>query len=273
MQSTRTDRSGIRRLPGQARSGWPGAGAVLALAVLALAACAGPTAKKPPSPATSSAAKSGTSVRSPAPGSGAAKAGPVSETASRPLEIAVFDANDYRDGRKQREELLAKRIGDDALTPDDIGYYMEVQEAELRRRVSAGTNLRISGQDGRIVIGPIENAFASASAQVEDGLRAQLDAVVPVIKEFSKTLVVVHAYTDASGPAQYNRKLSIRRALAVARYLREAGIDGARLVAVGHGESGRDRPAATAKERAQGRRVSIELDPLVRPAGNRREPT
>lgn len=228
-------------------------------AALALAACAGPAAKKPgPSPTASTAATAAPAAKPP----------PAPRTEGRPLAIAVFGPQEYRAGRKRRDEALAKRLGADALGPDNVGYYMEVQEADLQRRLASGTQLRISKQDQRVVIGPIGRAFASESSRIGGRLGKQLDAIIPVIREFSKTLVVIHAYTDASGPARYNLKLSMRRALAVAHYLRKAGVDGGRIVAVGHGESGPDAAHKTPEGHAENRRITIELDPLAERTSN-----
>lgn len=240
------------------------AGAVSLAAVLALAGCAGTVAKKPQPSATNSTPAAGASTAA----SRAAPATPASETANRPLSVAVLDSSDYGAGRERREQALLKRIGADALTPDDVGYYMEVQEAELRRRLSDATTPRIAKQGRGIVIGPIARAFSSNSSLVGAQLRGTLDAVAPVIREFAKTLVIVHAYTDRSGPARYNRKLSMRRALAVARYLEKTGVSGARILAVGHGEAGGDVPDQSAKGRAADRRITIELDPLAEGSRN-----
>jgi len=66
----------------------------------------------------------------------------------------------------------------------------------------------------------------------------------------------VIGHTDASGSAAYNKALSDRRAAAVRSYLTENGVDGARLKAMGKGESqllNGDDPNA-----AENRRVEIQ---------------
>lgn len=229
-------------------------------AVLGLSACAAPVAENQQSalPSTTKAKPTGSS---PSTASGAEKA--VPETKPRPLGIAVLDTDNFGSGRKHRKDILVDRLGSDALSPNDVGYYMEVAEADLRRRLSDGIDVKVNKQNGNIVIGPIGAAFSSGSVQLGNRLRTALGKSTPVFLEFTKTFIIIHAYTDAKGAAAYNRKLSTRRALAVAHYLLKAGISSNRLAVVGHGESGPVASNHTPKGRAENRRITIELDPLV----------
>lgn len=254
-------RDSVADLPTGRSSRWPALGAATIAAALVLSACTAPAVKKreahaPPAKKTTPAAHSASTASQPV------KAPP--KRAARPLPIAVLNAKNYQAGRKHREDLLVKTLGPGALSKENVGYYMEVEEADLRRRLSTGMRVRVAKQNGNIIIGPLGNAFSSGSAQIGGGLRATLDKAVPVFLEFSKTLVVVHAYTDARGNAEYNRKLSVRRALAVVHYLLKAGVASGRLVAVGHGETGPVASNHTARGRAENRRITIELDPLGR---------
>ena len=238
------------------KADWP----VVIAAALILSACAAPAAKKHQT-ATPSPAKSKSIAHSPMTALRSAQA--VSGKTTRRLGVAVLTAKDYLAGRKQRENILISRLGPEALSRNNVGYYMEVEEADLRRRLSSGAHARIARQNGGVIIGPIERAFASDSAQIGEQLGAILDTVAPVFREFSKTLVIIHAYTDASGSRAYNRKLSLRRGLSVARYLLKAGVAATRIIAVGHGELARDGTHGTARDRAEDRCVTIELAPLV----------
>ena len=260
ISASRECRKSTTGLPTSRSSLWPALGAATIAAGLVLSACTTPVEKTRETHAPP--AKKTAPVAHPASTASQAVKAPPKRTA-RLLPIAVLNAKNYEAGRKHREDLLVTALGPAALSQDDVGYYTEVAEADLRRRLSAGRHVRVVKQNGKIVIGPLGGAFSSGSARIEDGLRATLDKVVPVFLEFSKTLVVVHAYTDARGAAKYNRKLSVRRALAVAHYLLKAGVASGRLVAVGHGETGPVASNNTATGRAENRRITIELDPLV----------
>lgn len=220
-------------------------------AALVLSGCAGHLALQQAPPSPSKPKPVGSPVASPAP------------AGSRP-SIAVVEPGNYTAALKQHENALIRSLGSGALTSDNVDYYMEVEEADLRRRLSAGKQINITRKDQNIIIGPIGRAFSSGSAQIGDKLRASLNIVAPVFREFTKTLVIIHAYTDESGPTEYNRKLSMQRAAAVAHYLFKAGVSSGRLLAVGFGESGHDGSDGTAKELAKNRHIAIELTPLVR---------
>ena len=81
--------------------------------------------------------------------------------------------------------------------------------------------------------------FDSNSIDVLPGATLQLDAVAAGIKRLpAGALVVIEGHTDAYGADEYNRALSLQRAFAVRRYLvRQHGIPGAMLVAIGRGKS------------------------------------
>jgi outer membrane protein OmpA-like peptidoglycan-associated protein len=69
--------------------------------------------------------------------------------------------------------------------------------------------------------------FRKSSHRVERRARKLLAAEVPVIAAASSVVVVGHS--DPSGPADLNERLSAERASAVARFLREQGLDSQRL--------------------------------------------
>ena len=91
--------------------------------------------------------------------------------------------------------------------------------------------------------------FGFDSAEIHPLARKQLDALAEGVRLLPATkTVLVQGHTDAAGSEQYNEQLSHRRAIAVKNYLVAAGIDAARLRAVGKGEHeplpGTDRYAA-----------------------------
>ncbi|MGA7965407.1 MAG: OmpA family protein [Gammaproteobacteria bacterium] len=228
---------------------------VLVSAVLVIAACVGPGAQKTQVPAPMQKKQ----VHSKAPATVARPSATAGE--HRTPSIQVVDPGHYEATRKQRTEALSERSGN-ALAPKGVGYYMEVLEAKLRQS-TAGTTVSAVLRGENIVIGPIEDAFAKDGTQFADGVRGMLALVAPVLTEFSKTLITIRCYTDSSGAADYNRTLSEQRGLAVARYLVNAGVDAARILVVGYGESEPVASNATVKGRARNRRVGIELTPLA----------
>ena len=92
-----------------------------------------------------------------------------------------------------------------------------------------------------------------------------LDKLFERMKANKSLKVEVNGHTDHIGPAEYNDKLSLRRANAVADYLKSKGISADRLIIDGFGESrpispnirpdGTDNPTG----RKKNRRTEIRL--------------
>ncbi|MEF1305115.1 outer membrane beta-barrel protein, partial [Vibrio owensii] len=77
--------------------------------------------------------------------------------------------------------------------------------------------------------------FEFDSATLTDSVSERLDNFVNFLNEYPQAQVEITGYTDSSGPAAYNQKLSERRAQAVADYLIAAGIDADRFTVKGMG--------------------------------------
>ncbi len=65
----------------------------------------------------------------------------------------------------------------------------------------------------------------------------ELDKVVAAMKKYPELKIHIVAHTDTHGPAEYNQKLSEKRANATMQYIISKGIDASRLSAEGKGES------------------------------------
>ena len=85
-----------------------------------------------------------------------------------------------------------------------------------------------------------------------------LDEVVGVLREHGEIeLIEVQGHTDSQGEADYNRKLSQKRAEAVSAYLTLHGVDPSRLTARGYGEDQPLQPGETEEAWAANRRVEF----------------
>jgi outer membrane protein OmpA-like peptidoglycan-associated protein len=101
--------------------------------------------------------------------------------------------------------------------------------------------------------------FWHASADLTDKARQILERVIEVLILNPDLQIEIQAHTDNKGTAKVNQALSDERAVSVKSYLIANGIDGARMVAIGYGET---RPKAqndTVVGRAQNRRVEFRL--------------
>ncbi len=102
--------------------------------------------------------------------------------------------------------------------------------------------------------------FSSGSARVSPRSYELLDNTAKILTEFADLKLEIAGHTDSAGSARFNKRLSQRRADAVLEYLKNKGIDEARLTAVGYGE---EQPIASNKTRAgrsQNRRIEFKLN-------------
>lgn len=85
-------------------------------------------------------------------------------------------------------------------------------------------------------------------ADLTDNSREALDRLVKVLKENPNITIELSAHCDYRGRAEYNERLSQRRAESVVRYLTEHGVEAERLTAKGYGES---QPKTVSKKMAE----------------------
>ena len=88
------------------------------------------------------------------------------------------------------------------------------------------------------------------------------DPVLEVVLDYMTTkpevtLLRIEGHTDSDGNMVANQGLSEKRALSVARWLTDAGIDCRRLVPVGFGQTKPVAPNDTSDNKAQNRRVAF----------------
>lgn len=142
-----------------------------------------------------------------------------------------------------------------------IGYYMDAQEAKLREQLQS-TGVSVTRNGKNIVLNmPNEITFGVNQSDLSYSAKKVLDSVALVAKEYGKTKLKVMGFTDNTGKAGYNLRLSEVRASKVAFYLINRGISSERVSSEGLGEN---YPAASNSSkvgRAQNRRVEIVLTP------------
>lgn len=81
-----------------------------------------------------------------------------------------------------------------------------------------------------------EIPFAVDSADLPANAQPLLTELAEVLARDDRTRVTIIAHTDARGPTEYNRRLSLERAQVVERYLRSRGLSQDNLASLGMGE-------------------------------------
>ncbi len=130
----------------------------------------------------------------------------------------------------------------------DVSYQLQASANEfLNQRDSISTfsvnpresqtftrNFSLTPTFQSVKIDNIYYDFDKATLRPES--REGLDALIAMMNENPNITIEMSAHTDYKGNSDYNRDLSARRAQSVIDYLIGAGIDAARLTAVGYGE-------------------------------------
>ena len=179
------------------------------------------------------------------------------------LAGAVIGAATGEDAEERRKRALIG-AGAGALTGGSVGYYMDRQEARLRKQLE-GTGVSVTREGDNIILNmPGNITFETDSDNLDTDFLDVLESVSLVLKEYDKTLLKISGHTDSRGSDSYNQQLSEERAKAVATALANQGVDAERMIVVGYGES---RPVATnetAEGRQANRRVELKLEPLTK---------
>ena len=143
-----------------------------------------------------------------------------------------------------------------------IGYYMDKQEAQLRRKLE-GSGVRVVRNGDQIeLIMPGNITFDLNQSSIKPSFTDTLDSVALVLKEFDKTIIQIEGHTDSSGSQSYNQLLSEQRAGSVRDFLLNQNIAPKRTRAVGYGERYPLASNDSAAGREQNRRVELTLVPM-----------
>ncbi len=101
--------------------------------------------------------------------------------------------------------------------------------------------------------------FATNKYEINPNSKLALDKLVRIFNEYPDTDILIEGHTDDVGTAAYNMKLSKQRALAVAAYLKGAGITASRITTKYYGESQPKFDNNSDANRALNRRVEFAI--------------
>jgi len=163
-------------------------------------------------------------------------------------------------GKDTESTLIGAGIGAilGGIAGNQIGAYMDRQEAELRSAIAASEASAIRReQDVLIATFRSEVMFDFDSSTLKPGGQAEVARVATVLNKYPQTMLQVEGHTASIGSEDYNQKLSERRANAVKNALIQQGVYEQRITAIGYGES---QPISS--ENAINRRVNIVITPI-----------
>ena len=181
--------------------------------------------------------------------------------ASAALVISYLANKDKSAAERNKRMLRDAGIG--AIAGGGVGYYMDTQEAKLRKQLrSTGVSVERDGDNINLVM-PGNITFPTNGSELKTDFYNVLDSVALVLEEFDKTIIVVAGYTDSKGSDAYNQTLSEGRARSVANYLMTKKVVAARFETVGFGEKNPVADNSTEEGRTLNRRVELTLLPIT----------
>lgn len=146
--------------------------------------------------------------------------------------------------RKAAEAERARLAEIERLRLQELERLAKLKEEEIKKALSLATE---------------SVAFRSGSAQLTDQSKAPLDEVAKLLNENPEIKLELAGYTDNTGNADTNLRLSKERASAVKAYLVAQGVGEARLTADGFGIANPRADNGTAEGRALNRRVEMKI--------------
>ena len=164
-------------------------------------------------------------------------------------------------GGSGKAALIGAGVG--SLAGGAVGGYQDRQERALRA-AARDTQIEVQRQGDEIALNlPESISFDFNSAVVRPELRAQLQEVAGVLREYNSTVIGVYGHTDNIGSVAVNERLSLQRAEAVAGTLESFGVPRARMMTRGFGYNQPIASNATPEGRARNRRVELRIVPVT----------
>ncbi|MGV3697509.1 OmpA family protein [Flavobacterium sp.] len=139
-----------------------------------------------------------------------------------------------------------------------IGNKMDKQAREIETAVPGAQVERI-GEGIKLTLGENAVRFDTNKSTLTAGAKANLDKLIPVFNQYPDTNIQIYGYTDSTGTAEYNLKLSDQRAASVRSYLSGKGLRSSRFTTTGMGIADPIASNETVEGRSQNRRVEFAI--------------
>lgn len=139
-----------------------------------------------------------------------------------------------------------------------IGNKMDKQAREIETALP-GADVERVGEGIKLVLGENAVRFDTNKSTLTAAAKANLDKLVPVFNQYPDTNIQIYGYTDSTGAADYNLKLSDQRAASVKAYLASKGLAATRFVTTGLGIADPIATNDTPEGRSKNRRVEFAI--------------
>jgi len=139
-----------------------------------------------------------------------------------------------------------------------IGNKMDKQAREIETALP-GVEVERVGEGIKLVLGENAVRFDTNKSTLTAAAKANLDKLVPVFNQYPDTNIQIYGYTDSTGAADYNLKLSEQRAASVKSYLAGKGLAVSRFNTTGLGIADPMATNDTPEGRSKNRRVEFAI--------------
>lgn len=139
-----------------------------------------------------------------------------------------------------------------------IGNKMDKQAQQIEEALP-GADVERVGEGIQLVLGENSVNFDTNKSTLTAKAKANLDKLIPVFTEYAETDIKIYGYTDSTGPADFNLKLSEQRAASVKAYLVSKGLKASRFQTTGMGIADPIADNSTVEGRSKNRRVEFAI--------------
>jgi outer membrane protein OmpA-like peptidoglycan-associated protein len=159
---------------------------------------------------------------------------------------------------------------------NEAGDFVKELGAKISRKLPDGTNLSIAGNSVESSLvsfiedksKPVDKTtwftfdrlyFETGKSTLKPESQEQLKNIAAILKAYPNVKIKLGGYTDNTGDAAVNKKISSERAKSALQALVKLGVDAGRLSAEGYGQEFPVASNATPEGRAQNRRIDIRV--------------
>lgn len=184
-------------------------------------------------------------------------------TVSAPVQpvskgMALVDPGNHEQEKSRIKAQLSKGVRD-SLPASEVGYYMDVLQASIKKKVGNNRGIGIARSNDRIVIVMTgASGFDGVNHKISPGTRSFLAPLSKVLVEYRMTLVSVRIRADSSDGRAGNPQLTEQRTQSVARFLLDNGVAVKRMVVVGAARSSANSTSGSRE------RIELQIEPVVR---------
>ena len=169
---------------------------------------------------------------------------------------AILGNNLGKGGKGAMGAVLGGVVG--GVAGGVIGNKMDKQARQIDEAIP-GAEVKRVGEGIQLVLNENSVRFDTNKSTLTADAKANLEKLVPVFTDYPDTDITIFGYTDITGPADYNLKLSKERAASVRNYLVGKGIASVRFNVTGLGIADPIASNETIDGRSQNRRVEFAI--------------